>query len=393
MSSERFYETLAAFEEFNEFVEFEAYIPVPDDWVVVLTDVRGSTEAIRAGRYKDVNMAGAATITAVLNTCGEIEVPFVFGGDGGTVVVPGSLRTQAEAALAELRAACGAMFGLELRAGSVPVSTLRAKGSDLRVRKHLLSPGNHLAMFAGGGLELADALLKSDDPDNPYLLAEAGEEAEPNLEGLSCRWEPLTPKDGCMLTLMVQGRSASGVDESLVLAETLTAISAILGHGLRDSAPASGFSMRFRWPPKGALAEARAIAPQRGYWRALYWVLFTSFVQFWCELLDRKAGDYDGATYRDEVRTNTDFRKYDGILRTVLDVTERQAGEIERYLERGYASGRLVYGAHRSDQALMTCLLFNMSQGEHVHFIDGANGGFAMAAAGFKKRLATLGAA
>jgi hypothetical protein len=48
-------------------------------------------------------MVGAASITAVLNICGDIEVPFVFGGDGGTVVVPGSLRD----------AACDALIGLQ----------------------------------------------------------------------------------------------------------------------------------------------------------------------------------------------------------------------------------------------------------------------------------------
>lgn len=390
MNSEQFYAELPAFENFDDFVEFAAYAPIPDDWVVVLTDVRGSTGAIKQGRYKDVNMAGAASITAVLNACGSIEVPYVFGGDGGTLVVPGSVHGAASNALIELRTACMGMFGLELRVGAVPVSDLRAKGADVRVRKHALSPGNYLAMFAGGGLERADALLKAEDPGNPYILKEKDGPGAPNLEGLSCRWEPLLPKNGCMLTLMVKGHSNSGEGESMLLGETISAISSILGHGLKESAPANSASMRFRWPPRGALAEAKALAPAKGFWRSLLWVFGTSLVQAWCELFDRKAGDYDGAVYREELKSNTDFRKYDGVLRAVLDVTTAQAIDIEMYLERAHGAGRLTYGAHRADSALMTCLVFNMSQGEHVHFIDGADGGFAMAAIGFKKRLATL---
>ena len=38
----------------------------------------------------------------------------------------------------------------------------------------------------------------------------------------------------------------------------------------------------------------------------------------------------------------------------------------------------------------MTCLVFSLEQGEHVHFVDAAGGGFAKAAEGFKARLAAL---
>ena len=40
---------------------------VPDSWSVVVADVKGSTEAVRMGRYRDVNLAGAACIAAVRN--------------------------------------------------------------------------------------------------------------------------------------------------------------------------------------------------------------------------------------------------------------------------------------------------------------------------------------
>ena len=386
-NSDLFYNELAPFYDFAEFVEFTAYEPVPDDWIVMIADVQGSTRAIERGRYKDVNMVGAASITAVLNTCGEIEVPFVFGGDGGTVVVPCSLRKSACDALIGLQAISQAAFGLSLRVGAVPVRDLRAMGADVRVRKFELSAGNHLAMFAGGGVELSDSLLKSAPAGAPYLLEARSDIGEPDLRGLSCRWEPLTPRSGCMMTIMAQSTNSDPAVASALLNDVIQKMSDILGHRLQESAPASIHSMKFKWPPRGLKLEARVTAGRHAFLRRYVAVLASSLIQLWCERFDRQAGPYNAPVYRDELRSNTDFRKYDGILRMVLDVSNGQAGFIEKYLQREYDAGRLVYGVHRADAALMTCLVFSLEQSKHVHFIDGSNGGFAKAAQEFKSRL------
>ena len=55
-------------------------------------------------------------------------------------------------------------------------------------------------------------------------------------------------------------------------------------------------------------------------------------------------------------------------------------------LDERQAKGKLVYGLHASKAALMTCLIFNR-QGEHVHFVDGADGGYALASAQMKEKL------
>ena len=387
---DRFYNDLAPFDVFGEFAELGAYEPVPDDWHVVIADIRGSTKAIEAGRYKDVNMVGAAAITAVLNVCGDVEVPFVFGGDGGTVLVPASLRDAAADALMRLQGLSKSTFGLELRTGTVPVADVREKGCDIRIRKFRLSPGNYLAMFTGGGMEMADALLKGEPPDPRYVSPAPDDPPEPDLEGLSCRWEPLTPRGGTILTLMVRGVEPDANAESAVLQETVARLRDILGDSPRNAAPANEHSMRFRWPPRGLGLEARATAAGRSIaWRYMeIWV--QSFLQWICERFDVKMGDYDAPVYREELRSNTDFRKYDDTLRMVLDVTPGQADAIEQHLEAEYAAGRLLYGTHRAGAALMTCLVFSIAQGEHVHFIDGADGGFARAATGFKKRSAAL---
>ena len=56
------------------------------------------------------------------------------------------------------------------------------------------------------------------------------------------------------------------------------------------------------------------------------------------------------------------------------------------YLEKKFQEGRLVYGFHVSDRALMTCLVFDRD-GRQVHFVDGADGGYALAAKKMKERM------
>ncbi|HEV2080310.1 MAG TPA: DUF3095 family protein, partial [Allosphingosinicella sp.] len=106
-------------------------------------------------------MVGAAVIAAVLNAAPGLELPFLFGGDGGTVLVPSRLRDAAEGALRGLQRFSAATFKLPLRAAAVPVGRVRAEGLDVQVGKLRLSPGNDLAMFAGGGLLRADSIMKA----------------------------------------------------------------------------------------------------------------------------------------------------------------------------------------------------------------------------------------
>ena len=62
-----FYAAIEPFLDFAEVADPARYRAAPDDWIVVLADIKGSTEAAKAGRYKDVNLIGAACITAILN--------------------------------------------------------------------------------------------------------------------------------------------------------------------------------------------------------------------------------------------------------------------------------------------------------------------------------------
>ena len=100
-----FYAAIEPFLDFAAVADPARYRAAPDDWIVVLADIKGSTEAAKAGRYKDVNLIGAACITAILNVTQGLDLPYVFGGDGATVLIP------PDGAKAWSRTRCGAPGG------------------------------------------------------------------------------------------------------------------------------------------------------------------------------------------------------------------------------------------------------------------------------------------
>ena len=68
----------------------------------------------------------------------------------------------------------------------------------------------------------------------------------------------------------------------------------------------------------------------------------------------------------------------------VLDCSPELAAEIERRLAVGAADGKVRFGLHRQRAAMMTCFTPSATSANHVHFIDGALGGYAAAASALK---------
>ena len=101
MDTTLFYAQLPVLTEFADVGRPERYTLLPDNWYVVMCDVRNSTAAVEAGRYKNVNTVGAAIITAMLNAAGEIEIPFIFEGDGAMLCVPPPLLADARGTAAD----------------------------------------------------------------------------------------------------------------------------------------------------------------------------------------------------------------------------------------------------------------------------------------------------
>ena len=83
---------------------------------------------------------------------------------------------------------------------------------------------------------------------------------------------------------------------------------------------------------------------------------------------------------------NTDYRKFDELLRMVISGTAEKQKDLRNVLEEYRQRGELVYGIHSSPTAIITCIISNF-ENDHVHFLDGSNGGYALAATEMKQQL------
>ena len=66
----QFYSQLPILTEFADIGQSDRYAALPADWHVVMCDVRNSTAAVEAGRYKNVN-----TVAAAASAAGRIVPP------------------------------------------------------------------------------------------------------------------------------------------------------------------------------------------------------------------------------------------------------------------------------------------------------------------------------
>jgi hypothetical protein len=377
--SDGFYESLPIFRDFTQVMDPALFSPLPDDWMVGVADVAQSTKAIAENRYKAVNMAGAAVIVAITNALADRDFPFVFGGDGASFAVAPEDAAPARQALAATATWVKEDLDLTLRIGMVPVAGIRAQGLDLRVARYAPSENISIAMFSGGGIAWADAAMKRGE----LAVAPAPAGTRPDLSGLSCRYEEIPASRGVVLSLVV----APAPDVSAeAFRAAIEHIAMIVERTPGASRPVPGQRLRITWPPAGADLEARASRRQGESLRARkVKVLARTLLYFLVMNLSIKVGGFIPAKYTRELIDNSDFRKFDDSLRMVLDCTPGLADEIEQHLAGCKLRKIVRYGTHRQRAAMMTCFTPSATKSNHVHFIDGAMGGYAIAASALKE--------
>ena len=385
MTDTHFIAGLASFTRFAEVADPSRFVPAPDGWRIYCCDIVNSTQAIQQGRYKAVNMLGAACIMAAINAAPGVDLAYVFGGDGATILAPDAVAPAIDGALTRTRALARQRFDLAMRVGAVPLAEIRARGADVRVAMFELSPGNRMAMFTGGGAAMADRLVKG---VNAAWLLPDNDDRRPDLDGLSCRWEPLRARRDHMLCLLASATAAELEVRAHLYQCLIAEVEGILAPDVEGARPVQTDNLRFRWPPRGLHLERVATQGARPAWRHALGLRAQSFLQALADWSGQRIGDYDAPRYRLELLANSDYRRFDDALRLLLDCTFEQGRRIEDALAAAYRAGELVYGLHRSGSALMTCLLFDLRDKRHLHFIDGADGGFTLAARAMKAQKA-----
>ncbi len=346
--------------------------PVPESAWLLITDVKGSTRAVEQGKYRDVNLVGASTIMAVKNILSYPQLPFIFGGDGATFLVDNEDLPRVLQALRSVRSLAVESFGLELRVGFVSVKELKSSGAELFWGRQMVSPHLSMAVFHGNGFDLGEKWIKSDDR---HCVSDYADPQLAPVDGLECRWQPLSAQKGSFISVIIRLLG----DESDLFAKVerilKTQVPRVEESQLKISKNPLSFFGEARVLRRGA-GWMGLVGLWLGVWaRAIYGIFAFSSL-----------GPESWSRYREELVQNTDTLKYDNQLRFVVDLQPEIQLQLRILLDEQQARGLIVYGWHESPTAMMTCLV-SSRDGDHLHLLDGGDGGYTRAAQQLKQEL------
>eukprot|EP00978_Attheya_sp_CCMP212_P018643 scaffold51435_cov63-Attheya_sp.AAC.2 len=318
---ENFYTHMKSFKSFKDIMNDELFQNAPADWHVIITDIIGSTRAIDAGSYTDVNTIGAASISTVLQELGQED-------------------------------------------------TLVDDGFKIEVAKHELCAGRCIAVFRGGGLTEAEARIKGNV--EKYCVTGPNDIGGIDLTGLRCRWNHIPSKRGKIMSLIVKASDTS------VYSEVLEQLDRIYHGKLDEANPVNSELLTHKTVVQVYQDEARFHSTKTPsfYFRATEILASVSVFKY-------NVGPiyFDPNHYVESFGAHADYRKFDDMLRMVIDCSDNQVGSITALLKTEYDKGRLMYGTHISQRAIMTCYIEDeRKDGGHIHFVDGENGGYSLAA-------------
>lgn len=357
------------------------YYDVPADWHIALTDVQGSTQAIEQGKYKDVNAVAAASITAMLNNVPGMDIPFVFGGDGATILIPPDVLNQARISLLATRQLAASQFDLKLRIGIVPVQDVLMDGYRIRVARLQMSDNFQQAIFSGGGLAHAEQLLKHPEKGKAYRIEDDNQDHQADFSGFECRWNAIPSTYEETVSLMVMALPNDQMETDAIYEAVLMKIEEIYGSSQMRH-PISVENLSLALNPTKLTVEARVRHQDTSMRRLLR--MFRGSLKAWIAM-KLHIGKWGG--YKHILIEATDNEKFDDTLRMTISGTTAQRDTLRTYLEEQHQQKRLVYGIHTAHETLMTCIVFDYF-GRQVHFVDAANGGYAIAAKEMKMQLA-----
>jgi hypothetical protein len=391
---DNFYDELPKLQSFDEIFSASNYQDAPQEWIIIVTDVVNSTEAIAAGKYKQVNIAGVVGLAVASNVVGHLRFPFTFGGDGVTLLLPPGLAEPVLTHLLDLKETIQQSFGLELRVGSLAVRDVVLPERPVRIAKLQVSEKYTQAVFDGSGVAYAEELIKSgtglqsgapqSESASPHVKS-----AKADTSGFSCRWREIPSDPGEVVALIVDACGTDAGTREQAVRKVSEAVRLSLGEEDMYHPVANGRQLHVETRDEIDNEALVHTGGRRGFGLTVQrlWVRIQILaVKF--ALRFNLPLSYSHKTinqvYRDNI-THADFRKYDGRLKMVLACSPDGRAALEGRLNEMEQAGEILYGLHVANHALITCIM-HLRAPDEVHFIDGGDGGYTLAAAQIKNK-------
>ena len=384
MSLENFYKNLPLVRlPIHEVFSKARFADLPASWYVVMTDVKNSTDAVQEGRHNDVNLVAASSLVVALNLgrAADIELPFFFTGDGGTMMIPENLLDAVIEGLHIHNQNSIRNFGLELHLGQLSVKEIIDAGHTIQIAKVEFSKNFNKPVVLGNGLKYAEEIIKSPGAGTDVPMPASD---DLNMEGLECRWDKIKPPiaDDEIVCFIIEAAEADA--QKKIFEDTLQQINQIYGSP-QERNPLSVERLKLLLSLKKIKNE---MLVRYGRWKSRY--LNNSFVEIILGFLwfrfNLKIKKQKGKDYLEQVMNNADTLTIDGRINTVITGLPEKRTRLLEYLKQQEDKGLLFYGHHISKESIMTCYIENRID-KHIHFVDGGDGGYTEASKELKKKL------
>lgn len=358
-------------------MEEHLFYKIPVNWHVVITDVKNSTAAVQEGLHETINLVATGSIVAVLNIAykANLTVPFFFGGDGATFIIPATILDAAMQALHLHRENTKTNFKLDLRVGHVPVAEIYEQEHVLNISKFRTAVLFDIPVLLGDGLMYAEKKIKG--PDYKFAAMVATNE-ELDLSGMQCRWDRIKPPENYFEVVSLLVIAREGVKQSMVFKKVMDNIDAIYGTP-QTRTPISIGKLKLKATLAKIGMEMRA---RMGGFRPFY--LLTNWIKTLLGYFYFKTKK--GKVYLHNLVDMSDTLVIDGKINTVISGTAQQRELLEAALSKIEGDGEIFYGLHVSKESVMSCYVRNMND-RHIHFVDGAGGGYTNAAGIIKQKI------
>lgn len=356
----------------------EVFQQIPGDWHVIVTDIKNSTATVKDGGSEIINLAATGSIIAALNIAAleKIDLPFFFGGDGATLLVPPDVLTGIMAALKQHQTNIKAEFNLDLRVGSLAIAAVYANASVLKIAKARINSLFAIPIVLGTGLQYAEKIIKArhivfdeSDPGTGKL----------NLEGMECRWNKIPPPKNtdevvCLLISTVQESA-----QAAVFKEILDKAEVIYGsHKERNPISLPRLKLNLSWQKLRQEIKMRAL--KWGYITLIKEWIVVLIGQLWY------LQSTSGQRYLNELVQLSDIFVLDGRINMIISGTNAQRKQLTAFLDDLERQGTIIYGIHVSKESVLSCYVRNRNA-QHIHFVDGGEGGYTKAAVLLKEKL------
>ena len=357
-----------------------SFSPIPEDWYVFVVDIENSTQAVQKGMHEKVNLSATGSIVTVLNqikkTNKEIRIPYFFGGDGTTFIIPSKFQKKILSLLENYRHHVKTTTSLILRVGCMQVIEIYKLKHQIKIAKLVLNKHLTIPVVLGTGLKHAEKVIKSSFVDTQQKLSEKKSIA---LIGMECRWKEIKPKENEKKIICLLVDCSLDQIQAEIYKDIFEKIDSIFGN-YNERNPISNSKLQLELSIDKIRAELKMKFGNYNFYTFLKTWFTTIFGNFYFKIFNERI------EYLKNIPLLSDTIMIDGVLHTVFSGTQKKVDQFIIFIDELERQGKINYGIHITHSSIMSCYVEDRKN-NHIHFVDGTEGGYTKAAIMYKSKI------